>query len=107
MKPELNAQRLQSCQTSTRRMSNPGARRTWTMVSLFAFSSLGASACFLDFDEFEKSDALLSDAGEDTDTNDADDGQSDGDAVDVPSGDGDDADDVDDTPTDTVIGATR
>ena len=84
-------------------MSNPGARRTWTMVALFAFSSLGASACFLDFDEFEKSDALLSDAGEDTHTNDADDEQSDGDAVDDTSGDGDD---VDDTPTDTVIGAT-
>lgn len=103
MKPELNAQRPPIREFLTRPMSQPGTRRAWIMVALFAFSSLGSSACFLDFDEFEQADAPLADAGQDTHSSDADDLEPDADTQ-GGDGDADDAGDSETEPTPTVIG---
>lgn len=92
------------------------ASRSWIMVALFTFSSIGLSACVLDFDEFEQSNGAISDAAtnpdatEDTgDTDPFDTGQGDTDQGDATQSDADangGDSDSENGPNSPVIGAT-
>lgn len=96
-----------SGQRSTSKISTRASRRTWIMVALFAFSSMGSSACMLDFDAFEESDSLITDSGADANNTPLGDTvEDDADGSDDDISDDTTDDDAESQPVPTVVGAS-